>query len=168
MLLESLTRRREWAAAQPDAPLWPGGPTPTAYVEGMARPTGSHIVEANSLEALERLLAACDADGKVKAIPQDELPAGVFVPGHEYFTCQVPLGYTALLGACYAGSLTDEELSAVRVVRGAHGIELQLRKDPQPTYELSFIMDADGLVTWYPGTFTARCDLGYATVKFTR
>lgn len=156
-IVASLRARIQWAEDAEDKPLWPSGPTPKEYVAGFVRKTGSYVEGLKSLDDLFEMIAAIDVIEVT-----DELDSTLVEPGHQYFEGVIPWDYTAMENIVLASDLTDEELSLLRVVRGPHGMELdgsllpEGRLDPHPTDKVCFITDKDGLVTWYPGRFSAK------------
>lgn len=150
--------------ARGDAPLWPGGPTAATYREGLLRPTGSYVEGLESIDALRGMLARVFAEDVTAEVPQ-----GTLRPGCLYARGTLPEGYLAWEAAMMAQEMSDEELSDVRLVRGAHGLELQSRSiTARGTQTVSFVIDEQGLVTWYPGRPGSPVDLGQAMVKLHR
>lgn len=99
-----------------------------------------------------------------------------------YFVATVPEGMEAFESIALVDELTDEELATVRVVKGRHGYELQMKGgESRPTGVIHLVLGnlqsfPDGepteenvsLITWYPGRLTQRVNVGKGTVKFTR
>lgn len=153
-----------WAAATPERPLWPGGPRADAYAAGLTRPTGSYVAETQTLadvRALFARLAPIDVTGEVDPAAR--------APDHQVWRAALPDGYTAWEAAVPLSALDDAQLSAVRVARGPHGIELRAPTiTALPTRTLTLITTAGRLVTWYPGAPGTPVDLACAMVKLAR
>jgi hypothetical protein len=162
-IVKALADRLEWAKAQGEKILWPGGPTADGYVQGFIRKSGmgSYVLLPNGQEMSELHHVAALFDAVEWAEVQTENPA----PGCRYFQGSVPRSYTAFHSALLLGELADELLPAVRVRKGPHGLELILAGTPQHTLTVTAIVDADGLRTWYPGSITPAINLAKATVK---
>lgn len=162
-VVEALANRLAWARGQGDKPLWPNGPTAEAYVKGFVRKAGmgSFVLLPNGQEMEEMHHVAALFDAVDWAEVQTDNPA----PGCRYFQGTVPRSYTALHSVLLLGELSDENLPAVKVRKGPHGLELFLGGTPQQTFTLTAIIDGDGLRTWYPGPITPPVDLAKATVK---
>ena len=177
---ELYTQRFLWLQEQPsDEPLWPNGPKPQEYLDGLLRPSGSYMTgklfdgafgaPISSQAAIWRLFGDIDEEDGLREMLDDELPAGTAKPGCRYFTCRIPEGYRGYQAIFLVEPLSDEQLATIRVVRGAHGIELQSADIcPFEVDVISFIANDDGLVTWYPGFFTPAIDLRQATIKLCR
>lgn len=164
LVSKSLENRLAWAIAQGDRPLWPGGPTGETYVNGFIRKSGmgSFVLLPNGqeMEEMDHVSALLDA------VEWNEVQTDNPAPGCRYFQGSVPLSYTAFHSVLLLGELADEDLPAVRVRKGPHGLELFLEgKPPQQTFTVSAVVDDDGLRTWYPGPITPAGDLAKATVK---
>jgi hypothetical protein len=162
-VVKALADRLEWAKAQGDKPLWPNGPNAETYVQGFIRRSGmgSYVLLPNGLEMSELHHIAALFD----AVEWNEVQTDNPAPGCKYYQGVVPRSYTAFHSVLLLGELADENLPAVRVRKGPHGLELCLGGVPQHTLSVSAIVDADGLRTWYPGPITPAIDLAKATVK---
>ena len=80
-------------------------------------------------------------------------------------------GCEPLEACCPLGQLSPEELSTVRVVRGAHGVELQATGTPRETRLITVIVGNGKdpftppewgnvqVFTWYPGGLTPKVDI---------
>lgn len=166
-MLDALKKRLEWVAEAPHEPIYPDGPTREQYVRGFDRKSGSYVepwlsTEEQPMATLIEFLR--DFDDVAQVHPGAPFEA----PGHTYYQCSLGK-WRGFQNVKALRALTDEELEQVRVVRGAHGLELCITVGgiaSIPTDIVSFICDDDGLVTWYPGDFTARVDIVNATVKF--
>jgi hypothetical protein len=169
-LIAMLDARVSWAETQEPKPLWPNGPTPKEYVEGFARKTGSYVERLEDMRDLRELFAVVDRNGTLKDVTE-ELDSVLVEAGHRYYTAEVPDGFHAWENIILIEDLTDEELPLIRLERGPHGIEADgsllppNRLEPHRTYTLAFIEDADGLVTWYPGRFSAKAMKELVAVK---
>lgn len=164
--LDALLTWLEARAAEPSPqPLWPGGPEPADYAKGLLRPTGSYIMDTATTADLRQLFAAVAPPTEIT----DTIDATIKVANHRYWTAPVPKGYTAYEAIAQLQTLTDTDLPKVRVVRAPHGLELQAPTIPARRCDtLTFITEADRLVTWHPGPPTAPVALEMATVKLRR
>jgi hypothetical protein len=162
-IVKALADRLDWAKAQGDKPLWPNGPNAETYVQGFIRKSGmgSFVLLPNGFEMEEMHHVAALFD----AVEWTEVPTDNPAPGCRYFQGSVPRSYTALHSVLLLGELADENLPAVKVRKGPHGLELFLGGTPQQTFTVTAIVDGDGLRTWYPGPITPAIDLAKATVK---
>lgn len=164
--LDALLAWLEARAAEPNPqPLWPGGPAPADYAKGLVRPTGSYIVEVTTPADLRTLFAAVADLTEIT----DTIEASERRPNHRYWNAPVPDGYTAYEAVAPLASLTDAELAEVRIIRAPHGLELQAPAIPARRCEtLTFITEADRLVTWHPGAPVPPVALESAAVKLVR
>lgn len=163
--LMQLNKRIAWANRQKDEPMWPSGPTPQQYLDGMVRTTGSYIMDVETMKDLKHFFSKLE---EATWIPPNLLPRGIATEGNKYYQTKIPIVYSGWVNMGQVSQL-EEHLDQIRVVKSDHGIELQLSgQEPTQTEIVSFIVDDDGLVTWYPGPFTAKQDLSLATVKFVR
>jgi hypothetical protein len=153
------------ARASEPAPLWPGGPAPSDYAAGLLRPTGSYIKDIVTPQDLRALFAAVASPTEVT----DSIAPSAKRPNHRYWTAPVPSGYAAYEAVAPLSTLTDAELSEVRVTRAPHGLELQAPTIPaRPAATLTFITEANRLVTWHPGPPLPPIPLEQAAAKLRR
>jgi len=167
-LTSELSKREQWKNADPTAEIAPGA-TREDFVNAMGRPeSGSFVSGIASFEEFKTFLSQIPKE-TITEIPGEDLPEGVFTVGCRYFTSPIPEGYDGYIAIRKVKELTADDLQKVKLVQGAHGIELQIGGLPEfPADKLSFIVDEDGLVTWFPGDFTPSIDLMEATVKLIR
>jgi hypothetical protein len=160
---DSLKQRISWANSQPVEPLWPNGPLPDQYVQGLVRKTGSFVEEVKTLDDLQILLDKTSWTEVTENLRAHN-PAA-FQEGSCYFQGEIPAGYNAFCGIALVENLNDKQINSVRFVKGNHGSEMQLDLKPQVTDTISAIVDNDGLVTWYPGEFTKPMNLDELLAK---
>ena len=165
----ALRARVDWASDQPKKPLWPNGPLPMEYIDGLIRKPGmgSYVLRNKSpmeiIDEVGRMLLDVEWE-------ETTPPLAMTKEGHKYYTGYLPLkGEFGEYEGFEAVSLLDEletsQLDQVRVRKGLHGLELCMPGSPRPTRSIVAITDADGLVTWYPGRLTPPINLAEATVK---
>jgi hypothetical protein len=150
-ILEAFRAREAWCSRQPpDVPLWKNGPTPDEFLAGLMRSTGSYITHADGsrLQAREELVAFFEALGDGVTI---EPTAQHKVEGCIYLGAAIPPRWEGYFGAIVMKELGPEKRKKVHIVKGAHGVEPQLKEMPLPTGVVSVIADNDGIRTWHPG-----------------
>jgi hypothetical protein len=163
----------DWAKSNPAEVIDRAGTTRMQYVRGLIRPTGSFVEgleagpEPTPLQPLFDFFTKLDEEGNTREVTE-ELRPPIRFGASRYFVADVPEGYDAYMAVKRVCDLSEEELESVRVVKGAHGFELQLPGEPVKTDVISFICDDDGLVTWHPGPFAAHSSLEETAVKFQR
>jgi len=172
-VVSQLQRRVDWAKQNPDEAIDRAGTTRMQYVRGLIRPTGSYIAgldlgpEPTPLQPLFDFFTKLDEQESTMEVTE-ELRPPIRFGSCRYFVAPVPAGYDAYMAVKRVSDLSEEELESVRIVKGAHGFELQLPGEAQKTDVISFIVDDDGIVTWHPGPFAAHISLDDTVVKFVR
>lgn len=165
VVVQALDDRIAWAQEQGDTPLWPNGPSALEYVDGLTRPTGSYVEGIETMMDLTALLEECTFEDVTEQVKAGTYGDNAYAEGHLYYKGRMPIRYVGVQAVVVAENLSDKDLEKVRLVRGAHGIELQGDIPQQRTDVIHAIVDIDGLVTWYPGMLTQRTDLNKATIK---
>ena len=163
----ALANRLAWAEAQGDRPLWPNGPTASAYVGGFVRRPGmgSYVTEGgHEFKELRQVAGLFEALDWAEVQPADPKP------GNKYYQAVLKEHsvYSAFQEVALLGDLPEEKLESVRVRKGPHGLELVCPGEDglkTKTKIVNVIVDDNGLVTWFPGEVTPPLNVAKATVK---
>jgi hypothetical protein len=154
--------------------------TATRYgADSILRTEGSTVTGVDTVETTANFLLSLT---DWREVTDRAHVLGTALGACRYFVATVPEGMEAFESIALVDELTDEELATVRVVKGRHGYELQMKGgESRPTSEVHLILgnmvafpegkpseENVGLVTWCPGRLTQRVNIAKGTVKFTK